>query len=91
MQVVRDEFEAQLEKFVPGLIEQHPELRGFLSKAEMEWSYDMYHSRRFPVALCSWLDPSVHAQEGVMLPLLDLMNHQQGTAIQWEAGDEARR
>eukprot|EP00656_Telonema_subtile_P001976 TRINITY_DN10859_c0_g1_i3.p1 TRINITY_DN10859_c0_g1~~TRINITY_DN10859_c0_g1_i3.p1 ORF type:complete len:402 (+),score=67.15 TRINITY_DN10859_c0_g1_i3:36-1241(+) len=82
---VQQEFEAAFNQIVPPLLEQHLEAFECASREGLTWAYDMYHSRRYPVKLCSWLEPDAHA--GVLLPMLDLLNHKNETAIQWTGTD----
>jgi len=62
------------------LIEQFPAI----SKEQVLWAFDMYRSRRLPITVCPWLSAD---GSGFLVPLLDVLNHREGIAIEWRASN----
>lgn len=73
--------------FFPSLWDAHPSLfpRQVFTAAAWRWANSVYSSRAFPE---SWARATHEdGPGGVMLPLVDMLNHQDGAPVQWRAED----
>ena len=79
---------AQCERWLPALQAGHPDLFPPSTAASVHWAHSMYNSRRFPPSLLGPASSASHEPgEGVLLPVIDVLNHKPFSPVSWSSED----
>jgi len=92
IEAVRTTLSDEYDQFMPALQKEFPEIYGGFKLADLQLAHDNFFSRRFPVVLSPDLIQNESeftvARLGIMIPFIDLTNHQEKTQIEWSGNSD---